>query len=242
MENSVRILLLYGDLLDLYGDGGNIAIIKRRLEEMGIFCAITECGADGVPDFEGADLIYSGPGKGRNLAHTARHFTSYADAFSGAVERGAVCLFTGNSKLMLGKSFTTLQGEEIAGAGLFDYTGRDTGKVFVSDITAYPLIPDCEGRIYGFINRTAHIEGADSHHLFKVEYGAGDGEGVAEFEGNLLNNLFATWCLGPLLVKNPHLLRALLMRLLGERFCDYDDSLERLALERTLCDMDAEKR
>lgn len=120
-------------------------------------------------------MIYIGPGKARNLAEAAKDLACQKQAVLDTVERGVVFLATGNSRLLFGKSFTGADGQQIPGIGLFDYTGEETGNVFISDVLAHPIFAP-ETASYGFINRTAHIHGNDRDPLFTVVKGAGDGE------------------------------------------------------------------
>ena len=64
--------------------------------------------------------------------------------------------------------------------------------------------------------------------------GYSDNEKTGGAEGTLYKNFFGTWSLGPVLVRNPCLMREVLRRLLGEdsRECDY--ALEQEALDRVL--------
>jgi|GEM_PF-376916 len=238
MRNEIKILCMYDELLDLYGDFGNVRMIKMRLEEMGLSCSLVSCGLGETPDFDACDMLYIGPGKGRSLVHAAKHLIGYAAPFRAAIERGLPALVTGSARLLLGKGFRSADGEDIPCVGLFDYTGYDDGKVFVSDVVGELLIDGAENTAYGFINRTAHIEGSAGSPLLRLKYGAGDGSGPSSVEGSIYKNLVATWCLGPLLVKNPALLRLFLKRLAGDAFVDYDDSLEKKALALTLHDME----
>ena len=236
MENNKKILWLYSDLLDLYGDWGNILLIEKRLKEMGISYEVEHATLGDTLDLEGADMIYIGPGKARNLKAAAQHLIAYKEAFQKAVADGKVMLVTGNARLLLGESFTDEEGNRVEGLNVFPYTGKETGKVFVSDVVATPVAGKPE-KCYGFINRTSTIQGNVGPYLFQLEQGAGDEDQGCKQEGNLQNNLFSTWCLGPVLVKNPPLARQVLTRLCGEAMKEYDDSLEKKARELTLKDM-----
>lgn len=247
----VRILWLYDDLLDLYGDGGNLSMLRRRIEEMGYPSRLDRRSlGEPLEDLEDYHLVYLGPGKAANLAKAAGHFTAYAQQVKAAVEAGVVFLVTGNARLLFGRSFTAPGGQTLEGVGLFDYTGNETGNVFVSDVAAaanIPGLPHC----YGFINRTAHIEGNAGGRggvLFEVLSGSGDGDpqkekilpGQRRGEGNLYQNFFGTWLLGPVLVKNPALCREVLRRVLsraGLELGSYDDSMEQKALDLTLAEI-----
>ncbi len=228
-----HILWLYDDLLDLYGDSGNITILQRKLEAMGIPAVVTcKSLGDGL-DFEGFDLIYVGPGKAKNLAQAAAHLVPYREAVEMALAAGKIFLVTGNARLLFGRSFTAFDGSTCQGLGIFPYTGRETGNVFVSDVVF--TLDGREG--YGFINRTAHIDGNEAHFLFDLVKGAGDNETAAAHEGNRLHNFFGTWLLGPVLVKNPGLLNTVLALLAGDAFQAPDNHLEQIALDATLAEL-----
>lgn len=233
--STVNILWLYDDLLDLYGDSGNLMILTNRLEQLGVATKVTRLSLRDELDLNLYQMVYIGPGKAKNLAKAAGHLAPYAQLVCEAVAGGLPFLVTGNARLLFGREFTGFDGATYPGVGLFDYTGRETGNVFISDVVACPVFePQTKG--YGFINRTAHIDGNNGDYLFDVLHGAGDSEAASGHEGNLIHNFFGTWQLGPILVKNPHLLRELLRRLAGDAYRETDDALEQKALELTLAE------
>lgn len=91
-------------------------------------------------------------------------------------------------------------------------------------------------RCYGFVNRTSHLTGENPYPLFKVLRGPGDGETPNGTEGTLYRNFFGTWQMGPVLVRNPALLREVLHRITGEDCSGLDLSLQERALEITLAE------
>ena len=188
----IRILHLYSNALDLYGDYKNLTVLQRRIAETGNTSDITEINLDEVIDPTGYDFVYIGHGKARNLAAVAPHFVQYGDTIRTAIEGGQVWFVTGNARELFGQRFTTPTGETMPGIGLFDYTGVETDKVFVSDMLAQPVY-DENARIYGFINRTAYLVGENRYPLFTVLSGCGDGETPDGKEGTLYHNFFATW-------------------------------------------------
>ena len=58
---ELKILYLYPDILDLYGDYGNIQVLKYRLEKRGINVTIVPYSiGDDIPNFQEFDLIFAG--------------------------------------------------------------------------------------------------------------------------------------------------------------------------------------
>lgn len=228
MKRTIRILRLYPELLDLYGDGGNLLALQHRLEAMGheVVCDSLELSQQ--KDFSAFDLIAVGAGKTRNLCAAMREFSACGPALSAAVEQGRMVLATGSGMLLLGKGLRS--GEEfVPAAGLFDYEGGETGQVAVSDCIV--RMEGLTAPLYGFVNQTVSISYAARPNLFEVLCGKTGQDGT---EGMTLKNCFATSLLGPILAKNPDFCRLLLQRLLGEDFEEYDDSLAREAYRRTL--------
>ena len=60
---KLRICHLYPDLLNLYGDRGNIICLRNRLQWRGIESEITEVPAGTSVDFTQHDLIFIGGGQ-----------------------------------------------------------------------------------------------------------------------------------------------------------------------------------
>ena len=68
--NELNILYLYPDILELYGDFGNIQVLKYRLEKRGIKANVTpySIGND-APNFSDYDLVFAGGGADQELGH-----------------------------------------------------------------------------------------------------------------------------------------------------------------------------
>lgn len=220
---NIKILHLYSKALDLYGDYKNIDALVSRIYETGNTAeAETREHYEDI-DFDAYDMVYIGHGRAKNLEAVREHFCSYADKIKSSVQNGKVFFVTGNARTLFGKE----------GIGLFDYTFVETNKVFVSDMVGTPVFDETE-TVYGFTNRTAHIEGENKYPLFYVKTGYGDGEKCNGTEGTLYKNFFGTWSMGPALIRNPVLMREILKRLLGEDYRDCDFSLEQHALDLVL--------
>ena len=212
---ELKILHLYSDLLDLYGDYTNVTAVRRAAAQLGYESAVTEVQLGQPIDPTSYDFVYIGHGKARKLAAAAPHFRLYAEASAQAVENETVFLVTGNARFLFGGSFQTPDSEE-EGIGLFPYHGIETGKVFTGDVVSSPVF-DESVRCYGFINRTAHLTGENPYPLFRVLRGPGDGE-------------------TPVLVRNPALLREVLHRITGEDCSGLDLGLQERALAITLAE------
>ena len=115
-EKNINVLWLYDDLLDLYGDSGNLMLLKKRLGQLGYTMLVTRSSLDESPKISEYDMIYMGPGKAKNLRRACEHLLTLKDEFVKAIEEEKVFLITGNARLMLGKGYT---GCDRRGYGLF---------------------------------------------------------------------------------------------------------------------------
>ena len=90
---EIKILHLFPKLLSLYGEYGNIAILRRTLEENGCSVAVDgyENGEFTVGDY---DLIYVGAGTEDNLLEAAKRLMPYKDFIRSSVEKGQLWLAT----------------------------------------------------------------------------------------------------------------------------------------------------
>lgn len=230
----MKIAWLYSELLDLYGDRGNMVLLQRRLEQMGIDCTLQQYHLEEEMDFSGCDMVYIGPGKAANLFAAAKDLLRHREALLEAYHNNVVFLITGNARALFGKSLISPQGEETECLGFFDYVTRESYQVHAYD--AAEKVSFLEESLVGFVNRTCSIQGNDANVFGNMLLGAGD-EKQCKTEGNFANRFFGTYLLGPVLVKNPAFAEYLLKLLAGDSFAEYDDSLERQAYELTLQDL-----
>ena len=241
---KIKIVHLYSDSLDLYGDVFNIKVIERKAKRNGYECEIVNINQDDEINLSDADMVYIGHGKDRNLNSVAQHFLKYKEEILNAVEKGKVFLSIGNSRLLFGKSFKDENGKNYEGIGLFSYNGVENEKVFVSDVVSQAEF-DENIITYGFINRTAYIENNNEYPLFKILRGAGEHDkvskkdnGVEQYEGNHYKNFFGTWQIGPILARNPQLAECIAEKVIPEYSREEGESLSKEALKRTLKEFD----
>ena len=230
---KIKALRLYPDALDLYGDSKNLTVLGQRLHESGAELEIAYNNGDEDISLDGVDMVYISHGKARNLAHVWEHFHKNGDKIVRAIENGTLFLVTGNAQELFGRTFSDTSGSFLEGLGLFRYDTIEDNSVQVSDMLLEPVFAPQE-KCYGFMNRTAHMTGEHKYPLFKVISGVSDDTTQNHAEGTLYKNYFGTWAMGPVLARNPVLMREILRRLLGEDYRELDFSLEEQALSMVL--------
>ncbi|HPR39899.1 MAG TPA: hypothetical protein PKY19_04530 [Oscillospiraceae bacterium] len=234
----VNILHLYSKTLDLIGDFKNLDALCMRIRECGCNYSVSCVEYGEKISLEGYNFIYIGHGKCRNLSAVSEHIIQYREEFVRAFEAGTIFLVTGSARLLFGKSFETLDGKTHEALGLFDYTGKEFDGLIVHDELLHPVFAP-EETVFGCVNRSENLyfEGENPSPLFTVEMGYSDNEKIGGVEGTLCKNFFGTWSLGPVLIRNPVMMREILRRLLGEDYLEGDYSLEQEALDRVLLEV-----
>lgn len=227
----MKILQLYPDLMNLYGDSGNLRVLVRRLRDQGEEVSVDRLDPGQTPDFTGYDLIYLGPGTERSQKAALEHLRPHREALQAALEGGTHGLFTGNGASMLGASVTDGNGKTWEGLQLLDFTAREqkdtryTGDAIVKHA-------ELEKPLVGFFNRCEDWSGTVTP-LFRTVMGRGDIPGE-DGEGFIVGNFLGTHLIGPVLVKNPHFHDWLLRRLLGRELKPMTYPNEEKAYEVTL--------
>ena len=106
----IRILHLYHDLLNLYGEYGNISILKKHLEDQGEEVTVEKKSIGDDFSFEDYDFIYSGAGMESNTMVALKDLKKRKDSLKKAIDLNKHILFTGSSYELLGESIDEEEG------------------------------------------------------------------------------------------------------------------------------------
>ena len=193
---------LFYDLLNLYGENGNITALKSALESQNIEVEVKNLSLDNEPwDLDSLDIIYIGAGTEQNVLIALNVIIKYKEVIHQMLLNNKFFITTGNSIELFGKTIKC-DDNLINALGIFDYSSERTKKRIVAEcVFNYDEIED---KILGFENHGSIIQGI-SNPLFTIEKGFGC-DLQANYEGFRKNNFIGTYLLGPLLVRNPKLL------------------------------------
>ncbi|CBL35017.1 Predicted glutamine amidotransferase [[Eubacterium] siraeum V10Sc8a] len=197
----MRIIHLFADLCNLYGDYGNVCALKRALENKGQNVEIEYQSIDDAIDISGADFVFIGSATERNQKVALDYLQSYKDNIKTALDNGTVILATGNSFEMFGQSVTDCDGTKHEGLSFFPYETIEGKERIVTDSLCDTSL--CGGDIIGFVNKASLTTGATSP-LFDVKQGSGNGKDDSQ-EGVHYGNFYGTHLIGPVLIRNPQL-------------------------------------
>lgn len=207
---DLKLLHLYDDVMNLYGEYANVSVLARCLADLGCTVCVDTLSLYEEKDISGYDFYYMGSGTERRQKLALPQLTAYRDTLNAACEAGKVMLFTGNSFELLGKKITDADNTEYEGLGLASFETAEGKRRIVGDCIA--RFDGFDEPLVGFINKCSKIFNVERP-LFALDMGFGN-EAEKGTEGFRKNNCFGTHLTGPLLVKNPAMLRYI-VRLLG---------------------------
>jgi len=215
LDRPLRIVHLYPDALNLYGDGGNAIVLERRCRWRGIPVEVDDVRMGDVLDLSTADIVLIGGGADRDQLAVANELRRQRDELQGYVEDDGVVLAICGSYQLLGRSYY-MGDEKVEGLGIIAGDtvrgeGRLTGNVAVkTDIADAPFV--------GFENHGGRTMLDACEHPLGTSVLEGTGNnGQDGFEGCLHRNLVGTYLHGPALSKNPELADWLIARALERR-------------------------
>lgn len=197
----MRIIHLFADLCNLYGDYGNVSGLKRMLENKGQNVDVEHLSIDDEIDISGADFVFIGSATERNQKVALEFLQSYKENIKTALDNGTVILATGNSFEMFGQSVTDCDGMKHEGLSFFPYKTVEGKERIVTDSLCTTSL--CDGDIIGFVNKASLTTGTTSP-LFDVKQGSGNGKDDNK-EGAHYGSFYGTHLIGPVLIRNPQL-------------------------------------
>ena len=214
--STLRVCSLYPELMNIYADRGNIAVLRARCEWRGLGFELGAASMREAVDPDRWDLFYMGGGQDRDQAAVAVDMVeTKRDALHAAAARGAVVLAVCGGYQLLGHSYA-LGDEELPGVGLVNLrTVREPGPRLIGNCAIEADLGGGARVIAGFENHggRTYLE-AGEQPLGRVLKGHGN-NGKDGFEGVRKQNVIGTYLHGPLLPKNVWLADRLIELALG---------------------------
>ena len=218
MERKITIGHLYPDLLNLYGDRGNIACLMQRCKWRGIEAETIEFELNDEIDFAKLDIVLLGGGSDREQMIVCQKLKEIQKDFKAYVEDNGVVIAVCGGYQLLGNYYKTEDGV-MEGLELVDiYTEQEEGRlidniVLQSELVAMPVV--------GFENHGGRTYIGENQPFGKVLYGSGN-DGKSGYEGVVYKNVIGTYLHGPLLPKNPQVCDWLIARALERKYGEAD--------------------
>jgi CobQ-like glutamine amidotransferase family enzyme len=227
---ALTLVHLYPREMNIYGDTGNVLVLRKRLEWRGLPVRVVPVSVgDPLPD--DADVLLGGGGQDAAQGEIGRDFAARGAQLRAMADDGVVMLTICGSYQMLGHEFVTHDGVHIAGVGVLDVVthGQEVrliGNNFVDTPEA--------GRLVGYENHSGLTTlGSGVRPLGTTQPGRGN-NGKDGTEGAVRANVFGTYLHGPVLAKSPQFADDLLRRAYARRgqqvdLDPIDDTLPELA-------------
>lgn len=195
------IAYLYGDLLNLYGNDGNIKILTQKLAEAGVEAEVRYISAGDKLDFSEYDMVYMGSGTEENQKIAINALKPYKEEIKAAIKSGKMFLITGNSLDIFGQKLDGANVvEDVEGLGIFDYYSEYVPRIKKMYRNNDTFL---DKPVLGFLNHNYEIRNNDTP-LF-------GGDDVRT------DNFFGTYLEGPVLIRNPHFLKYVLTLLTDDK-------------------------
>ena len=201
---ELKIIHLYPDLMSLYGSYANVALLRRHLTDLGHTVTVETAAPGRTPGLAGADFLFLGAGTERSQRAAMADLARLAPELRSAAADGVSMLFCGTAMELLGASVTDAGGNAFDGLGLAAFSSVQGRERLVGDV--YGRTDLFDSPIVGYQNKCARISGVETPLLRECVMGFGN-EAEHGPEGFRLGNVYASELTGPLLVKNPALLR-----------------------------------
>ncbi len=200
-KGTLKILQLYPNEMNIYGDFGNVLTLKKRAEWHGYTAEIAyHHVSKKLP--EDADIIIGGGGQDSGQSAVMRDLTANGEKLRDMSVDGLPMLMVCGLYQLFGHRFITSEQEEIQGISIFDMETIAGPKRLIGNIVTESYI---FGEIIGYENHSGltHLLGQQKP-FARVKKGAGN-NGQDKLEGALSDNTIGTYLHGSLLPKNPQI-------------------------------------
>ena len=209
----MKLIHLYPREMNIYGDTGNVIVLRRRLQWRGMPVDVVPVHV-GDPLPTDADILLGGGGQDAAQGEIGADFVSRGAELRAMADDGVVMLTICGSYQMLGHEFVTQEGRRIAGVGVLDVRTRGQATRLIGNNA---VRTDDAGLLVGYENHSGLTElGPGVRPLGTTELGRGN-NGSDRTEGAVRDNVIGTYLHGPVLAKSPRFADELLRRALARR-------------------------
>ncbi len=212
----IKIAHLYYDLMNLYGENGNVRALVKQIEGQGIKVIVDFKSLEEEINFRKYDFIYIGSGTAENALLVLKDLKRYQDELKEFVKDNKYLLVTGDTVAIFGKKYI-YNDEEYEGLDIGNYIGKQIDfRIIGEQFYSSNLI---NKDIIGMQNRETVLDGIEEG-IFRVDVGSGFKPNL-KVEGVRVNNFIGTYLLGPMLVRNPYFTEYLVKNLLADMSIKY---------------------
>ena len=201
---KLRICHLYGNLMNTYGDNGNLLMLQHRAKKLGYEVETTLISLEEDFNPDDFDIVMFGGGQDYEQTVVAKDLQKKKDALIQYIEDNGVVVAICGGFQLLGRYYVNASGERLNGISAIDVcTNGQFPSRLIGDIE---IFNEEFGETYlGYENHIGRTYlGKNMKPLGKVVKGFGNNE-EDHVEGCHYKNVFCSYFHGPILVRNQHL-------------------------------------
>ena len=201
---KLRICHLYGNLMNTYGDNGNLLMLQHRAKKLGYEVETTLISLEEDFNAEDFDIVMFGGGQDYEQIVVAKDLQNKKDTLIQYIEDNGVVVAICGGFQLLGRYYVNASGERLNGISAIDVcTNGQFPSRLIGDIE---IFNEEFGETYlGYENHIGRTYlGKNMKPLGKVVKGFGNNE-EDHVEGCHYKNVFCSYFHGPILVRNQHL-------------------------------------
>ena len=227
---ELNICHLYPDILNLYGDRGNIITMKRRLEGRGIKVNIDECSIGQPLNADKYDIFFIGGGQ--DFEQEVLLSSGKAQDIRTAVEEEKTFLAICGGYQMLGEYYKTWDGVQLDFIGAIGVHTIGAKERMIGNYMFRTTPESGDTVVVGFENHSGKTYLSEQVAPLGMMLSGNGNNGEDKTEGARYKNVFGTYSHGSLLPKNPVLCDFILQTALNHRYdgaeplAPLDDTLE----------------
>ena len=201
---KLRVCHLYGNLMNTYGDNGNLLMLQHRAKKLGYEVETTLISLEEDFNPDDFDIVMFGGGQDYEQTVVAKDLQNKKDALIQYIEDDGVVVAICGGFQLLGRYYVNASGERLNGISAIDVcTNGQFPNRLIGDIE---IVNEEFGETYlGYENHIGRTYlGKNMKPLGKVVKGYGNNE-EDHVEGCHYKNVFCSYFHGPILVRNQHL-------------------------------------
>lgn len=236
---KLKLVHLYPLFLNIYGDIGNIKVLKNRCEWRGIDIEIQQFNIGDTLTTDN-DIYFIGGGQDRQQIEVSHELQKIKGLLTEEYNNNAVFLGICGGYQLMGEYYQPHDADRLEGISILDAYTEAGPTRFIGNVSAEIDYIKEKNTLVGFENHSGltYLRG-ETTPMAKVIIGNGN-NGLDKTEGARSKNAFGTYLHGSFLPKNPHFADYLIKLALQKRYNDnielepLDDTIENKAHESVL--------
>ncbi|OYX43708.1 glutamine amidotransferase [Candidatus Saccharibacteria bacterium 32-49-12] len=216
-NREITIVHLYPEKMNIYGDNGNVLVLKRRLEWHGYEPHVIDYNVgDAFP--EHVDILVGGGGQDSGQISIHDDLMKVGPRLQELADHDTPMLLVCGLYQLFGKFFKTADGTNLKGIGIFDIETHATNERLIGNVISHN---DTFGDIIGYENHSGQTYlGERAQPFARVKKGAGNNS-QDKHEGARYRNVIGTYLHGSLLPKNPRIADFMIEIAVRKRYGDF---------------------